>query len=268
MIEDYVRWLVGLYAERAGAPLNDLGAVEAGVRVLNRHAARLPRGEDFVSLAAAEMADRLRRESTDAEPLPPFLTLLDRSADAVRHRIVRAARKRPVPTSRLEDVPARPDFLEGLPDALTTGLSPEEHLVVQALLCGNKPDEVARRLGISLRTVYRRIEKIKQRLMGDSCPRRTGPAGVGAMPLAPASCADLERLRSQFEGASRDHPDLRHILVMTPNSEAFEESRRLLKQALPDPAFPGTGAPELRDRGRAHPVGDERNSCLRRLGLL
>lgn len=167
MIEDYVLWLVGLYAHRAGAPLNDPEVVQAGVRVLRRHAARLPREEDFVSLATAEMADRLHDEPIDVEPLPPFLTLLDRSADAVRHRIMRAARKRPVLTSRLEDIPNRPDFLENLPDALTAGLSLEEHLVVQTLLCGNKPDEIARRLGISLRTVYRRIEQIKQRLKGD-----------------------------------------------------------------------------------------------------
>jgi DNA-binding CsgD family transcriptional regulator len=161
VIEDYVRWLARLYADRAGGAL---GAVQAGVGILRRHAARLPRDEDFVSLAAAEMADRLRDEPTDAEPLPPFLTLLDRSANAVRQRIVRAGRKRPVPTPSLEDVPDRPDFLVSLPDALTVGLSLKEHLVVQALLCGNTPDEVARRLGISLRTVYRRIEQIKRRL--------------------------------------------------------------------------------------------------------
>src|SRR4051812_1525751 len=41
VIEDYVRWLEGLYADRARVAPNDPGTLRAAVRVLRRHAARL-----------------------------------------------------------------------------------------------------------------------------------------------------------------------------------------------------------------------------------
>lgn len=164
MIEDYIRWLGRLYANRTGIPPNDPGEIDAAVRVLRHHARRLPREEDFVSLVAEEMAKRVGgksdRQGTSA--LPPFLTLLDRSADAVRHRIVREARRHPAPM--LDEVPARDSIPARLSKLLGAELSPEENLVVQTLLSGNKPDEIARRLGVSLRTVYRRIEQVRQRL--------------------------------------------------------------------------------------------------------
>ena len=162
MIEDYVRWLSELHAARTRVRPADADEIQAAVRVLRRHAARLPREEDFVSLAAEEMAGRLRGEPAGTEALPPFLTLLDRSADAVRHRILREVRKRPgLIRGDVAERHVTPTVLARL---LATELTLEEAVVIQAMLAGDKPAEVASRLGISPRTVYRRIEQIRQRL--------------------------------------------------------------------------------------------------------
>ena len=85
-MEEYIRWLVELYEARFG-PLHDPDVVEKGVRILRRCLNGLPGGDEFASLVAAEVAERLDGTSR------PFLDLLGTTADTVRKRIVRHAQK-------------------------------------------------------------------------------------------------------------------------------------------------------------------------------
>jgi DNA-binding CsgD family transcriptional regulator len=174
VIEDYVRWLVGVYTERVGVAPDDPDLVPKAVGVLCRHGSRWPGEDDFVSLVAMEMADRLGAPA--AEPSLPFLTMLERVADAVRHRIARAFRKRMAhpPVEMLDQMaaPAAPPevVLCAIADELIAGLSLEEQTVLKLFLDGVPVDQVARQLNVSLRTVYRRLEEVKRRLSQSGAP--------------------------------------------------------------------------------------------------
>ena len=52
---------------------------------------RIPREEDFMSLVAMEMVDRINQPKFDVAT--PFLDLLSRVADTVRHRVVREVQR-------------------------------------------------------------------------------------------------------------------------------------------------------------------------------
>jgi DNA-directed RNA polymerase specialized sigma24 family protein len=137
------------------------------VAILRRHGGRWPREDDFVSLVAAEMADRLH--GLTAGPLPPFLTMLDRVAGAVRHRIARAARRRIThpPTEALNQIPSPEVGSRSVAEELATELSLEEQTVLTLFLEGVPVEQVARKLNVSMRTVYRRLAEIKRRLSED-----------------------------------------------------------------------------------------------------
>ena len=174
MIQDYVLWLIDLYFRCTRIRLDDQKMVNEAIRVLHRHTSRWLGGseEDFISLVVAEMAERLQPvpelPSPQNPPPPPFLVMLELSADAVRHRIVREARKRMVHLSAEElnqaAAPAMaPTTIEG---EIFETLTVEEQTVLSLFLDGVPVQEVARKLNVSMRTVYRRLSDIKLRLSG------------------------------------------------------------------------------------------------------
>ena len=61
------------------------------------------------------------------------------------------------------------------------------------------------------------------------------------MPLDHHALAALASLVSEFEAAARAYPGLGHILIETPNPEAFDEAKRQLGAAFPDPPYPYRG---------------------------
>lgn len=168
-MEDYVRWLRKVYMEQTGVGLPDPGLIADAITILKRHSSRWPREEDFVPVVAAEMAERLKKHKSES---PPFLEMLDRVADAVRHRIARAARKRM--TQLTEGVLYRMAAPEkgqeaatrvlAVANELADGLSLEEQVVLARFLRGATIDQVAQELNVSVRTIYRRVSEIKRRL--------------------------------------------------------------------------------------------------------
>jgi DNA-directed RNA polymerase specialized sigma24 family protein len=170
VIQDYVLWLIDLYARRTRTPLDDQDMVNEAVRVLRRHASRWlgnSEEQDFISLVAAEMAGRLQHVSERVPP-PPFLTMLERSTDAVRHRVVREAQKRSIhlPAQVLNQTAAPAGAATSIEGELTDALTVEEQTVLSLFLDGVPVQEVARELKVSLRTIYRRLSDIKLRLSG------------------------------------------------------------------------------------------------------
>ena len=67
-----------------------------------------------------------------------------------------------VPTPPLADE----STIERIKAELLEGLSLEEHLIVEQLLAGESIEILADRLGISRRTLYRRLADIRQRIGG------------------------------------------------------------------------------------------------------
>lgn len=173
MIDEYVEWLLMVYAEKTGTdPRTDDPDVTAkAARFLLRHNVRggrlladWPGVEEFVSLVASEMADRLGRR----QPGEPFLKILDNTADAVRHRIAREVRRRAahVPAGLIEGQVApgqEPEkAMRVLEAELREQLSFEEQAVLSLCLEGSSVDEMVKALKMSKRTVYRKLKTIEQ----------------------------------------------------------------------------------------------------------
>lgn len=184
VIEKYIKWLMEVYAEKTRSTLaeRDTTAAEA-VRVLLRHNARWPGGEDFVSLVAAEMAERLNeagrsewqrpsslatpRDASDSLPSERFLKLLDQTADAVRHRIAREASRwmSRAPMDMVEQATATDTGpgvdLWTLAAELKERLSLEEQAVLALCLEGASVGHMANTLNVSTRSIYRKLQEIK-----------------------------------------------------------------------------------------------------------
>jgi DNA-binding NarL/FixJ family response regulator len=170
VIEQYVDWLVKVYTGRFGRPPAGSDVAARAAAILRSHAARVPAGDEFVSLAAAETADRL--SDPDANLDEPFLRTLDKAADAARHRAMREARRWHTNLTDLGQVPTPPPAddaaVERIKAELFESLSVEEHSIVERMLAGEPVADLARHLGVSRRTLYRRIGQIKRRLEGRS----------------------------------------------------------------------------------------------------
>jgi DNA-binding NarL/FixJ family response regulator len=134
--------------------------------VLERHSLRWSGGLDFVSLVAVKMADQLN--NLNSAKVPPFPKMLDRVADAVRHQISRTARQRLKESPAFDDVISHksdPDPQRmAIVDELLRNLDLEQQFVVTCLADGIEISEVAARLRVSVRTIYRQIQKIKAHL--------------------------------------------------------------------------------------------------------
>jgi DNA-directed RNA polymerase specialized sigma24 family protein len=171
VVEDYIVWLTEVYSRATGVALNAPNLIHEGVGILRRHGSRWPGEEDFVPLVATEMAERLHDAqcgNQGAQPISSFLDMLERVADTVRHRIARAARKRMSrpSTDVLEQVAARVDpreeALRALAEELAVTFTIEEQTVLSLYLAGESIQQIAKDLKLSARTVYRRLEEIKQ----------------------------------------------------------------------------------------------------------
>ena len=167
VIEDYVLWLAKIYASHMESFQIDDDLILTAIRIIQKHASRLSNKEDFISLSAAEAANRMSVDSGEKETLPPFLTLLDRSADAVRHRVSRAAKSWPLAISMLDKIPSRDNSAPTLIEILEKEFNVEDHLIIQSILNGMETKKIANQLGISLRTLYRRIHEIKAKINQD-----------------------------------------------------------------------------------------------------
>jgi len=179
VIEEYVNWLIEIYTARTGVPVEEPDVIPRAIRVLDRHRWRSGGQEDFVSLVAADLADRLH-ELGEQPTVPPFLKMLDQSADAVRHRIARAARRWVAhpPGEVLEQV-AQPGsrhetVIKAIADELLARLSVEEQAVLSLYLEGTPIDQLALELGVSTRTVYRKLRDIERQLARND-PAPEGP---------------------------------------------------------------------------------------------
>jgi DNA-directed RNA polymerase specialized sigma24 family protein len=168
MIDQYVNWLVSIYTTRFGHAPAGPDVIARGTAILRKHASRM-RGEDeFVSLMASEAAERLN--SLDVDTKESFLRILDKAADAARHRVLREARRWQANLPDPAQIPAPPDTdaakIRQIKAELLEGLSLEEHLIIEQLLVGESVVELAQRLGVSRRTLYRRLAQIRQRIKG------------------------------------------------------------------------------------------------------
>lgn len=163
MTKEYASWLAEVYQTRTGVEL-DSTAVGTAVAILARHAARWP-GHDLIPLAAAEAAERMAA----GQPFPPFLELVDRSADAVRHRIARAAKQHAgsAPPGMLEQTqePSGRALVseQAVAAVVAANLTLEEQTVLALFLDGVPHEEAAAALGVSPRTIYRKLEEIRRR---------------------------------------------------------------------------------------------------------
>jgi DNA-directed RNA polymerase specialized sigma24 family protein len=177
VIEEYVQWLIRVYEAKSGIILDGPNVVHDAIGILRRHLRRWPDEEDFVSLVTTEMVDRLQARADNPTPmgeLDSFRKMLDRSADAVRHRIVREARKRMnISSGESIDQVASPEehrrdmISRSLADGLAARLRLEEQTVLSLFLDGVPIDQVARDLNVSVRTIYRRLEGIRQQIARD-----------------------------------------------------------------------------------------------------
>ena len=173
MLENYVQWLFDVYIKQVGAPPPEASVVKQAIAILRWHSSRWPKEEDFVSIVVAEVADRLKTFSAGSlpqSPFDPFLKTLDQAADAVRHRIIREARKRTQhpPSEVFDHIAAsaskRETLMQVIADELSASLSNEEQAVLTLVLDGVPVDQVAKDLHVSIRTVYRRLQEIRQRI--------------------------------------------------------------------------------------------------------
>lgn len=166
MIEQYVGWLLKVYASRFGRPPIEPDVEGQAVAILRGHAARVPIGDEFISLAVAEAAERLSDPEADSDE--PFLRTLDRAADAARHRVIREARRWHTNLDVWGQVPSPPladeAAVERIKAELLEGLSVEEHAIVDRMLAGEPVADLARHFGVSRRTLNRRIKEIRRRL--------------------------------------------------------------------------------------------------------
>jgi hypothetical protein len=114
-----------------------------------------------------EMVGRLRVASV------PFLVLLRTTASTVRKRIVRNTQKWRTNTSdgALGQLPTPPAgdeaAVERIKAELLECLSFEEQLIAEMMIAGEPVEATAARLGVSPRTIYRRLEEIQERLRLD-----------------------------------------------------------------------------------------------------
>ena len=94
--------------------------------------------------------------------------MLERSTDAVRHRVVRAAQKQSIhlPAEVLNQTAAPAVATTSIEGELFDALTVEEQTVLSLFLDGVPVQEVASELKVSLRTIYRRLNDIKLRLSG------------------------------------------------------------------------------------------------------
>ena len=167
MIDEYVDWLATVYAERTGRDLSLNEIRGQATKIIRRHSSRLPGEDDFVSLVAAEMIDRINLLETNSEQ--SFIRLLELSSDAVRHRIIRDTKKRlgdssPHIQAKHTDSDAVKDAIE---NEIISALSLEEQTVLQLIMKGKPPEEIALILNVSPRTLYRRLADIKTKIAGE-----------------------------------------------------------------------------------------------------
>jgi hypothetical protein len=166
VIEQYVNWLISLYTARFSHLPTEPDAAAHAAAVLAGHAYGVPAKDEFLSLVASETADRL--SAPKANPNESFVTTLRKAADAARHRVMREARRNRARLANPGQVPAPPAAddatIERVKAELLEGLSVEEHLIVEQLLAGEPVTDLARQLGVSRRTLYRRLASIRQRI--------------------------------------------------------------------------------------------------------
>lgn len=173
VIEEYVRWMLALYRKKEPDKLTDPKILEDAVRIILRHSFRMPHSDndDFVSLVAAEMADRLDTSGLvdPTRTAAPFLEMLNKVADTVRHKVIRAAKKRARETIGIlgqiaAEAPEQDVVSKVIVDELIASFSLEEKAVLTRRLEGESVNEVAKTLKVSLSTIYRRLKEIKQRI--------------------------------------------------------------------------------------------------------
>lgn len=164
--EVYIKWLAGLHARRTGIVLPERQVVDRAFAILRSHHRRMPGEEDFVSQVAAEVAERLCEPGLELDQ--DFFSLLNRAADTVRHRVVREVKKRMVIRTSGEvttaDERAREVQSAAIEKEIAESLSLEEQAVLAAYLQGHSVAETAEKLGVSIRTFYRRLKDIEMRL--------------------------------------------------------------------------------------------------------
>lgn len=140
-----------------------------------REAARLPpEGRDeFLSAVGLEMLDRMGQGAADRSPAAleaSFKRAVRTVLDTVRHRMARARTRDRLREEGLDDAetphPAtRGPELEGLlRRELIRRLSPDEMAVLYLVTEGQPLDEIARRMNVSRRTIYRALAAIRASL--------------------------------------------------------------------------------------------------------
>jgi hypothetical protein len=179
--EGYARALVSAFVHAVGGEEEWAGiATEAlasfFTQQFSREASRLPADgrEEYLSAVALEFLTRIQSGNFQSRPssVVEVERLFRRAAvtvlDTVRHRIMRArirfqAREQDLLDSdSLNEARRGPDF-EGLLTAeLTRTLSPSEMAVLYLVVEGHNIDEVAEKMSVSSRTIYRALREIKK----------------------------------------------------------------------------------------------------------
>lgn len=176
----YAVALAHAFAESAGT-----GPTETDVATLAsffqdrfaREARRLPPDgrDEFLSVVTLELLDRMGRGDVQRDLTPAGLEGAFRQAtlnvlDTIRHRIARERARDRLREQGLQDTDgphaaATGPELEGLLHReLASRLSPEEMAVLYLVTQGQPVDEIAKRMDVSRRTIYRALHAIRASL--------------------------------------------------------------------------------------------------------
>lgn len=173
LVAEYIRWLIGLFEQTVGDAVGDPDLFSKSVAIVIIDRRRSAADEDFLALFATEMAERIKANATgagEASASDRFLRLLSTTCDTVRHRIVRAARRRSLACEQsafIEQVPAaiqEQPVASELIQKLMQSLDLDEHLLVSHYLDGEALETIAASLGWSRRTAYRRLDAVIKKL--------------------------------------------------------------------------------------------------------
>lgn len=173
----YALALAHAFADAAGPAADGVDATALASffeRRFAREAARLPAEgrEEFLSAVALELLGRMGapgvRGSSLAELEDAFRRATLTVLDTIRHRIARARTRERARREGLDDADALPSPGNG-PDVeallrreLAGRLSPDELAVLHLATEGHPVDEIARRMEVSTRTIYRALRAIRE----------------------------------------------------------------------------------------------------------
>jgi hypothetical protein len=156
--------MTDMYAKAVGQPTD--GDIAAAEQYLRWHTRRQRWDDDYLSAVAIEFMSRLGKLRASPNVVLSFPKLVDRCADAVRHRIVREAQRKTkmVQAHDPQQIKSGPDYAAVL--ALIRELPAAEQVVLSGLMNREPVAELAERLGVGPRTIYRRLRVIARRLFG------------------------------------------------------------------------------------------------------